>query len=141
MQPNRNHLRQAKATERKALKTGQWPEWRFESFPMGRIGSSGWAYEITRAASNGAIAVLIRLIDGDMDGRLHLAIRTASSAELPWRDMQRIKDEVIGEDRIAVQVYPAKARIIDQADMYHLFVLKAGDQLGFGLHPLDEEGH
>jgi len=37
--------------------------------------------------------------------------------------MQRIKDELAGHDRTGVEVYPPHDEIVDQADMYHLWVL------------------
>ena len=37
--------------------------------------------------------------------------------------MQRIKDEIAGQDATAVEVYPPHSEIVDQADMYHLWVL------------------
>lgn len=51
-----------------------------------------------------------------------------------WSDMQRVKNELAGEDRIAVEVYPKEADLIDQANMYHLWVLPEGFNLPFGLH-------
>lgn len=43
-----------------------------------------------------------------------------------WNILQRIKDEVIGPDCVAVQVFPAKSDIVDSANMYWLWVLPAG---------------
>lgn len=51
-----------------------------------------------------------------------------------WPDLQRIKDELIGCDRVAVEVYPAAADVVDQAPMSHLWVLPAEFALPFGLH-------
>lgn len=66
---------------------------------------------------------------------LHLAISTLDrSGEPPWRDMQRIKDELVGEDCEAVQVYPRQEDVVDQAFMYHLFVMPRSWRLPFGLH-------
>jgi hypothetical protein len=53
--------------------------------------------------------------------------------------MQRIKDTLAGPDRAAVEVYPPASEVVDQANMYHLWVLPPGARLCFGLHlPLDE---
>ena len=65
----------------------------------------------------------------------HLAIRGIDDhREPPWRDMQRIKNELVGETLEAVHVCPRQTDLVDQADMYHLFVLPAGYDLPFGLH-------
>ena len=43
-----------------------------------------------------------------------------------WRDLQRIKDDILGTDVEAVQLFPASARIVDTANQYHLWALPAG---------------
>lgn len=73
---------------------------------------------------------------------MHLAIRSVqgcnmvnrTGVEPGWKELQRIKDELIGEGREAVQVYPRKTDITDCAEMYHLFVLPEEWALPFGLH-------
>ena len=64
---------------------------------------------------------------------LHCAIRTASGFEPPWRDKQRIKNELFGEDRTAVEVMPPTDELVDAADMYHMWILPAGFHMPFGL--------
>jgi hypothetical protein len=57
--------------------------------------------------------------------------------ELPirdWTDMQRIKNELIGPDAVAIEVYPAVGNEVDLANMYHMWVLPPGMVLPFGLH-------
>lgn len=96
-------------------------------------GSTGWCREVRRAYRNRLYVVLvrpIRLPDGE---GAHLAIRTASNAEPPWRDKQRIKNELFGAGRIAVEVMPNEAHKVDEADMYHMWVLPIGASLPFGL--------
>lgn len=51
-----------------------------------------------------------------------------------WSELQRIKNEIAGENRTAVEVYPATADVVDQANLYHLWVLPVGFELPFGLH-------
>jgi hypothetical protein len=69
-----------------------------------------------------------------------LSIRTHTrSARHDWREFQRIKDEVAGPEREAVELYPRASRIVDTANQFHLFVLPEGKQLGVGFdagHPL-----
>lgn len=65
----------------------------------------------------------------------HLVInRHDGAAGIPWADMQRIKDDLMGPERVAVEVYPPRSQLIDDANMYHLWVLPAGRALPFGLH-------
>lgn len=138
MKPTRQQRLSARAIERRGMATGKWPAWELKTFPKGSVGPGHWTYEIDRAWTNGVYVCLVRRIDWTDEGRVHLAIRTASNQEPPWRDLQRIKNELFGPERVAAQVCPPASRLIDQADMYHLFVLPVGAELGFGLHPLDE---
>ena len=50
-----------------------------------------------------------------------------------WCDLQCIKDELAGEERTAVEIYPPKSEIVDDANIYHLWVFPEGKHLGFGL--------
>lgn len=43
-----------------------------------------------------------------------------------WSMFQRIKNELVGEDRVALEVYPKSSNLVDVANMYWLFVLPAG---------------
>lgn len=135
---NHDQRRLARALERKGLRTGKWPAWERKDFRKGTVGTIGWLYDIDQVWTNSVYVCLVRRLDGTDGGRVHLAIRTASNLEPPWRDLQRIKNELYGSERVAVQVCPASSRLIDQADMYHLFILAEGTELGFGLHLLDE---
>lgn len=40
-----------------------------------------------------------------------------------WREMQRIKNELVGEEFEAVEIYPAESRLVDTSNQYHLWVL------------------
>lgn len=71
-------------------------------------------------------------------GMRHLMIRRHDGrTDIPWADFQRIKDELVGPDRIAVQVHPSTARLVDDCDVFHLWVYPEGHSMGFGLHPYD----
>lgn len=38
-----------------------------------------------------------------------------------WREMQRIKNELVGEEVEAVELYPAESRLVDTANQFHMF--------------------
>jgi hypothetical protein len=38
-----------------------------------------------------------------------------------WHALQNIKDKIVGEDRMAIQVFPRKDELVDVANMYWLF--------------------
>jgi hypothetical protein len=65
----------------------------------------------------------------------HLIIRRHDEKPVrSWIDLQRIKNELVGSDRTAVEVFPAEDDLVDQANLYHLWVLPEGFKLPFGLH-------
>lgn len=38
-----------------------------------------------------------------------------------WRDLQRIKSELVGPECEAIELYPAESRVVDSANQFHLF--------------------
>lgn len=54
------------------------------------------------------------------------------SARHDWRDLQRIKNELCGEEREALELFPAESRLVDTNNQYHLFVLPEGAVAPFG---------
>lgn len=65
----------------------------------------------------------------------HLIIRRHDTKAIhSWYDLQRIKNELCGGDRTAIEVYPPESQLIDDANLYHLWVLPSGADLPFGLH-------
>lgn len=56
------------------------------------------------------------------DGGRHLSIKRVDQQPVhDWRDLQRIKDELIGVQCEAVELYPAEDRRVDTANQYHLW--------------------
>jgi hypothetical protein len=68
-----------------------------------------------------------------MDGWVTLSIkRNDREAECDWRVFMRIKNELVGPDREAIQVFPSMSRVVDTANQYFLFVAPRGYLLGVG---------
>lgn len=49
-----------------------------------------------------------------------------------WRDLQRLKNEILGPDVEAVELFPAEGRLVDMANQYHLWALARGERFPFG---------
>lgn len=119
----RQQRRAARSFERKGLK-GDWGLWRITDLPDGIPGGKGWCKQVRTVYVNNLYVALYRPFrDENGNEVVHLAIRTASQLEPPWRDMQRIKNEICGEEATAVQVMPPASELVDEADMYHMWVL------------------
>ncbi len=78
----------------------------------------------------------------DIGACLHLVMRVKPEAlplaGLTWAAKQRVKAELVGKERLAVEVFPPASELVDQADAYHLWVLPEGYKLPFGV---EEMGH
>lgn len=114
--------------ERKRREGGRWGDWETITFPPGSAGV-GWAASFTTAHKNRVFSVLDRT---DYSGARHLAVTSLSGIRPTWPEMQRIKDELAGPDATGVEVYPPADEVVDEADMFHLWVLP--DRLPFSLH-------
>jgi hypothetical protein len=55
---------------------------------------------------------------------VHLSFKhNANVAITDFRDMQRIKSEMVHPEAMAVQVFPAESQLVDMANQYHLWVM------------------
>jgi len=52
-----------------------------------------------------------------------LSIKSVENdARHDWRDLQRIKNELVGAEAEGVELYPAESRLVDNANQFHLWV-------------------
>jgi len=49
--------------------------------------------------------------------------RLDREAIFQWRDMQAIKNELIGPEHEAVQIFPAESRLVDTSNQFHLWCM------------------
>ena len=55
----------------------------------------------------------------------HLSIKRIDQAPVhDWRDLQRIKDELVGPECEGIEIYPAQSRLVDTATQYHLWCVR-----------------
>ncbi|MGM0806493.1 MAG: DUF7694 domain-containing protein [Bacillota bacterium] len=93
---------------------------------------SGWFGEMDRAYSDGSsYAILIRTVETEWGLVEHAAIRNGDNTDIPWGEKQRIKNEVFGTERVAIEVFPKESELVDAANMYHLWILPEDMELPF----------
>ena len=65
----------------------------------------------------------------------HLSIKLHTKKSIhDWRDLWAIKNCLVGEEHDAAEIYPAKSRLVDMANQYHLYVIdEPGLYLPFGM--------
>lgn len=57
------------------------------------------------------------------EGTIHLSIKRIDREPVTdWRDKQAIKNQLVGKEHEAVELYPAESRVVDTANQYHLWV-------------------
>jgi hypothetical protein len=54
---------------------------------------------------------------------IHLSIKRIDRDPIhDWRDLQEIKNALVGPENEAIEIYPAESRLVDSANQYHLWV-------------------
>ena len=62
-------------------------------------------------------------------------LSSSGERDIPWRVKQEIKNELFGENRLAIEVFPKEKNLVDAMDIYHLWVFPKDFELPFGIHP------
>ena len=67
------------------------------------------------------------LVDRDNEeymGYIHISFRRNDRQPVTdWRHKQNIKNQLIGEECEAIELFPAESRLVDQANQYHMWGL------------------
>lgn len=107
-----------------------WGVWEEREVPEWHSKGTG----VTRALLNKLYSVQISQHLTVWGIVIHLWIKRHDGQPVrSWGDMQRIKNELVGPERTGVEVYPKESRKVDDANMYHLWVLPADFELPFCL--------
>jgi hypothetical protein len=142
--PSGAQLHRACSKERSERRSGNWSPLQRQSdldvaqFVQLCVATDGprtaWA-GTTDAWTNGWLTVWRRPLASTQLGLKldHIAFRTATGDELCWKEKQRLKDEIFGKNRMAIEIYPLDEDLVDQANLYHLWVFPDGHWFDFGL--------
>jgi hypothetical protein len=124
-------------TELERVAHGGQPEWTdFEEASAGVFGDGRMVkHDGYKVYINSRYQVAV-FRDRDLtDGvrAYHLSIKRVDGAAIhDWREFQRIKNELVGDEAEGVELYPAESRLVDGANQYHLFCVLGGTwPLGF----------
>jgi hypothetical protein len=60
------------------------------------------------------------------EGKKILISRNDGSKNVLWADKQRIKNELVGSDRFAIECFPLESNLIDFGNVYWLYVMPEG---------------
>lgn len=109
-----------------------------------------WMPQMDRCwMSNDGYQVTSRILITDWGKVEHVAITHNAKDEnelsqhgerdIPWSIKQEIKNELFGEKRLAIEVFPEESKKVDVMDVYHLWVFPKGFSLPFGIHPTKDK--
>jgi hypothetical protein len=63
------------------------------------------------------------IYDSKEIGMTHLSIKRIDNASIHnWRDLQQIKNMIMNENCIGLEIYPSETNLVDTANQYHLWV-------------------
>lgn len=65
----------------------------------------------------------------------HGQLTSDGSGEISWAKKMQIKNELFGENRFAIEVYPKQKNLVDVSDVYHLWVFDKKLEMPFGIAP------
>jgi len=104
--------------EERLRASGEWGQWERIPLPSG-TGGRGWNKEVRGVHRNAVFAVLER----PTTGAVHYAISSLSGVRPTFHEMQRIKNDLTGAETTAVEVDTPQSQLVDEADMFHFFVV------------------
>lgn len=86
-----------------------------------------------RVFVNSTYQVNVDLVEAEIGPMLHVSIKRRDKQPMhDWREKQRIKNSILGEEAEAVELYPAESRLVDTPNQYHLWALPLGARFQFG---------
>ena len=101
-----------------------------------------WHGEMDRCwvDNDAGICVCSRLIRTEFGNVEHVTITkgtgtSGGEGEIPWTIKMQIKNELFGENRFAIEVFPKQKNLVDVCDVYHLWVFDKKADMPFGIAP------
>lgn len=114
-------------------------KWIEKPSPKSMRKGTGWFGELNRCyLYEHKYCAMTREIETEWGKVIHCAFRNAEGTDITWAEKQWLRDSLFGQDRVAIEVYPTKNRLVDEANMYHLWILPEGFELPFGIHDEDK---
>ncbi|SRR5689334_10462934 len=111
---------------------GQYAVTPWTPFERASLHPDVMAEGFNRCFKNSRYTVLWRDVQSPVGDLVHLSIKRNDKHTIhDWRDLQRIKNELLGHEQEAMELYPAESRLIDTANQYHLWCFR-GMRAPFG---------
>ena len=98
------------------------PAGKFEVIDLGMTNHPDW---MTRAYKNNRYIVMIDDYAKTKGfDAIKMMVQTHDNTPIQnhWRELQNIKNEIFGEEETAVEFYPPESELVDEANVYWLWV-------------------
>lgn len=114
-------------------------KWIEKPSPKSMRQGDGWFGQMNRCyLYERKYCAMTREIKTEWGQVIHCCVRNLEGTDIKWIEKQWIKDSLFGNDRTAIEVYPSYNRLVDEANMYHIWVFEKGFELPFGIHKNDK---
>ncbi len=113
------------ALTRKTFKNTSWGEWEHR-FGEHNPPPTDKLHELTDCWLNNKLSV--QLHRGGLGQWDRVMVRKHDSSRVEWAELQRVKNELFGEDRIAIEVLPKQKDLVDSANMYWFFLVPESEE-------------
>ena len=82
-----------------------------------------FAFRTEAVLLNSKYQVAIRAKETPSGRMIHLSIKRHDKMPIrDWRDLQRIKNELVGEEAEAMELFPKESNMVDTSNQYHMWV-------------------
>ena len=113
-------------------------KWKRVLSPADECYGTGWCADMDRCyVLDKKYVVMTRQIKTEWGIVEHAFIRNKDNSDISWKEKQKIKNDLFGRNRTAIEVFPAESRLIDKVGAYHIWILPEEMELPFGLHEND----
>lgn len=95
---------------------------------------TGWVRQLERTYRKGNdFVVMTRTVDTEWGEVTHATISTPNGRDITWAEKQSIKNEIFGNETQAIEIFPKESELVDEADMYHIWILPESMKLPLSL--------
>lgn len=90
---------------------------------------NSWFFKMTNGWQSDKFLVFSRTLDIGVE---HIAICRKDGAVVTWAEKQMIKNDLFGKERQAVELYPKESELINDSNVYHLWLIPRDKEFAFG---------
>jgi hypothetical protein len=95
--------------------------------------NAGWFGELDKVYVNQilGLVVMTMTIETEWGNVIHACVRNRNNSDIPWAKKQDIKNKLFGAESQAIEVFPKESELVDEAGMYHIWILEDDFKIPF----------